>query len=130
MAGGKPREQRDHLVSGARVGRFEIVRLLGEGGMGAVYEAYDPDLDRAVAIKVIHEPDASRSARLLREAQALAQVQHPNVVTVHEVGVAGDRVFLAMELVDGRTLADPPRPSGWREAVSLYVQAGRGLAAA
>jgi serine/threonine protein kinase len=93
------------LSPGTVIDRFEIVRLVGQGGMGAVYEARDPDLARAVALKLIHEPDAHRSMRLLREAQALAQLQHPNVVAVHEVGTDGDRVYIAMELVAGRSLS-------------------------
>ena len=117
------------LAPGSSVDRYTIVRLLGEGGMGAVYEARDPELARSVALKVIHEPDAHRSMRMLREAQALAQLQHPNVVAVHEVGTDGERFFIAMELVDGDTL-DRGGPRRWREVVALMVQARRGLAAA
>ena len=117
------------LAPGTKIDRFEIVRLVGEGGMGAVYEARDPDLARAVALKLIHEPDAQRSMRLLREAQALAQLQHPNVVAVHEVGTDGDRVYIAMELVLGESL-DRHGRRPWREVVALGIQAGRGLAAA
>ena len=117
------------LAPGAWVARYEIVRLVGQGGMGAVYEARDPDLARAVALKLIHEPDAHRSMRMLREAQALAQLQHPNVVAVYEVGTAEDRVYIAMELVDGDSL-DRAGQRPWREVVALGLQAGRGLAAA
>ncbi|MBK9036418.1 MAG: serine/threonine protein kinase [Myxococcales bacterium] len=118
------------LRAGSRVDRFEIVRLVGAGGMGAVYEARDPDLARAVALKLIHEPDAHRSMRFLREAQALAQLQHPNVVAVYDIGADGDRVFIAMELVDGESLDQRAARRGWREVVTLFVQVGRGLAAA
>lgn len=118
------------MKPGQSVDRFEIVRLLGQGGMGAVYEARDPDLARAVALKLIHEPDAHRSMRFLREAQALAQLQHPNVVAVYEVGTDGDRVFIAMELIDGESLDRKTGPGPWREVVPLFVQVGRGLAAA
>jgi eukaryotic-like serine/threonine-protein kinase len=119
------------LSPGAKIDRFEIVALLGRGGMGAVYEARDPGLGRMVALKVIAEPEAQLSLRLVREAQALAQLQHPNVVAVHEVGTDGDEVFVAMELVDGTSLDRlSPRPATWRETVALFVQAGRGLVAA
>jgi len=121
-----------------RVGHFQLLELLGEGGMGEVYSAYDLDLDRKVAIKVLAKHPASaedtrdRQQRLLREAQAMAKLSHPNVVPVYEVGVDGDSVFIAMEYVEGRTLhawlRDTPRT--WREVVDVFVQAGRGLAAA
>ncbi len=114
-----------------RIARFEVTRLLGEGGMGVVYEARDPDLDRAVAVKLIHEQDPQQSIRLLREAQALARLQHPNVVGVHEVGRHGEQVFVAMERVDGVSLDRlDPKPADWREVLRLFIQAGRGLAAA
>src|SRR5262249_57446264 len=86
--------------------RFEIVRRLGDGGMGVVYEARDTLLDRRIALKLIR-PDATSDkapARLLREAQALARLKHPNVVTVFEVGTAGGNVVVAMELVDAAPL--------------------------
>ena len=122
---------RTDLAPGALIDRFEIIRLLGSGGMGTVYEARDPELDRSVALKVIREPDPQLSLRLIREAQALAQLQHPNVVTVHECGADGDEVFVAMELVDGASFDRlSPKPETWREVVALFVQAGRGLAAA
>ena len=122
------------LPTDAQIGRFIIVRLLGAGGMGAVYEARDPELDRSVALKLL--PNNVRSQhlrqRLVREAQALAQLQHPNVVGVHEVGIADGRVFIVMELVDGVTLDDHLKQGShdWREIIALFVQAGRGLAAA
>jgi tetratricopeptide (TPR) repeat protein/predicted Ser/Thr protein kinase len=122
------------LPAGTVLGRFTVGRLLGAGGMGAVYEARDPQLDRSVAIKVLpgDRDGGDRRRRLVREAQALAQLQHPHVVTVHEVGVENDRVFIAMELVDGVTLGQHLRAArrDWQDVVALFVQAGRGLAAA
>jgi tetratricopeptide (TPR) repeat protein len=120
------------------VGRYVIVARLGEGGMGAVYSAYDPQLDRKVALKFLHTHLAGKEvaewhARLTREAQAMARLAHPNVVTVYDVGVAGDqRVFVAMELVEGGTLVQwlKEKKRTWREIVSVYCQAGEGLAAA
>ncbi len=120
---------------GARVGRYVLLRHVGEGGMGVVFAAYDPDLNREVALKLLKPgavADAEARGRLVREAQALARLSHPNVVTVHDVGLDDGTVFLAMELVRGRTLrhwlVEAPRP--WREVLSRFLQAGRGLAAA
>ena len=120
---------------GAHVGRYVLLRRVGEGGMGVVFAAYDPDLDREVALKLLKPgavADAEARGRLMREAQALARLSHPNVVIVHDVGQDGDTVFLAMELVRGRTLrhwlAEGPRP--WREVLSRFLLAGQGLAAA
>lgn len=117
-----------------RFGRYVVLDELGSGGTGTVLKAYDEELDRAVAIKVLH-PAVSDSAagRLKREAQALAKLSHPNVVHVYEVGEIDGQTFVAMELVDGPTLAAwarrKPRP-GWRECVQVYLQAGAGLASA
>jgi tetratricopeptide (TPR) repeat protein len=123
---------------GDSVGRYVILERLGVGGMGVVFSAYDPELDRRVALKLLglqggnDDERAHLQARLLREAQALAQLSHPNVIAVHDVGTFRDDVFIAMELIDGRTLgeilaADPPSPE---RALELFIQAGRGLAAA
>jgi WD40 repeat protein len=120
------------LEAGATVGRFVIVRQLGAGGMGTVYEARDPELARSVAVKLMREPDQHLAMRLLREAQALAQLQHPNVVAVYELGLHDDQIFVAMELVDGESLDryfERERP-GWRAAVALFIQAGHGIVAA
>jgi len=117
-----------------RVERYLVLGTLGEGGMGAVYGAYDPLLRRRVALKVIRgdrsvggEPDA----RLVREARAMARLSHPNVLPVYDVGHAEGGVFIAMELCEGQTLRgwlDSPRP--WAEVLDAFVRAGRGLAAA
>ncbi|MEX1362507.1 MAG: serine/threonine-protein kinase, partial [Nannocystaceae bacterium] len=113
-------------------GRYVVVRWLGAGGMGAVYEAFDPDLDRPVAIKVLHGTvDDEARFRMEREARALAKLSHPHVVQIYEVGQTEGRTFIAMEMVRGRSLDgwdDEARP--WREVVQVYLQAGRGLAAA
>ena len=117
-----------------RVGRFLVIRTLGAGGMGVVAEAYDPELDRRVALKLLKSDHArlDSQTRLLREAQAMARLSHPNVVQVYDVGVVGDQVFIAMELVRGQTLGAwlDARPRGWREVVRVFIDAGRGLAAA
>ncbi len=114
------------------IGRFLLLRAIGMGAMGIVYAAYDPELRRRVALKLLRPGAGGGQERLLREAQAMARLQHPNVIAVHDIGTAGDRVFLAMELVDGQTLrawlqSAPRTPS---EIVAALAQAGRGLAAA
>ena len=121
-------------VEPTRVGRFVLLETLGVGGMGVVHAAYDPRLDRRVALKLVH-PDAAGAGvegRLLREAQAMARLSHPNVVQIHEVGVWDGRIFIAMELVAGRTLAAwlAAARRSWREVVGVFVEAGKGLAAA
>src|SRR5258706_14178649 len=115
---------------GRRVGRYIVRERIGRGGMGVVVRADDVELGRAVALKRL---DAGFDREvLLREARAAAQLSHPNVVTVHEVGEADGAPFLAMELVEGTTLTRWLRaePRTWRDIVDVLVQAGRGLAAA
>jgi eukaryotic-like serine/threonine-protein kinase len=115
-------------------GHYVVLDLLGQGGMGVVLRAYDGELDRLVAIKVLHRGlDERHTQRLRREAQAMAKLSHPNVVQVYEVGKVEGQTFVAMELVKGKTLREwmlqEPRP-GWRACVELFVQVGAGLAAA
>jgi tRNA A-37 threonylcarbamoyl transferase component Bud32 len=119
-----------------RVGRYVVRTVLGAGAMGIVYAGHDPELDRPVALKVLlggegDEADAA-ATRLQREAQAMARLSHPNVVTVYDVGAAAGRVFIAMELVEGRTLGAWLREKehAWREILDVFVAAGHGLAAA
>ena len=117
----------------SRIHRFVITRELGAGGMGVVYEARDPVLERPVALKLVKSrghADAQR--RLLREAQAMARVAHPNVVPIYEAGVHDDGVFIAMELVDGQPLGAwaSSESRGWQAITTRLIEAGRGLAAA
>ncbi len=119
---------------GARVGRYVILDWLGEGGGGVVYGAYDPDLDRRVALKLLKvaEGSSEEASALLREARALARLSHPNVVRVHDAGTFDDQVFLAMELVVGKNLRAwlrDVRPAT-SDVMRAMVRAGRGLAAA
>ncbi len=129
-------EVEEGLARGEVVGRYVILSRLGSGGMGVVYAAYDPELDRKVALKLLHSMGSAggRAAqtRLLREAQALAKLSHPNVVGVHDVGTLGQRVWLAMEYVEGTTLGEWTRaqPRRWSEILEVALAAGRGLAAA
>lgn len=124
------------LRIGTRLGRYLLEEEIGRGGMGVVYAALDPELDRRIAIKVLRTSAAEGSAgrtRLLREAQALARLAHPNVIAVFDVGVvsaAGDEIFVAMELCTGGTLRQHQAGKSWRDIVLAYVHAGRGLAAA
>ena len=93
------------------VGRYRVLRPLGAGGMSVVYRAYDPSLDRHVALKLIPPwEDTNAFARLQREARAMAQLQHPNVAMVHEVGAHGDRCYIAMELIEGQTAKQEATP--------------------
>jgi tetratricopeptide (TPR) repeat protein len=124
------------LHRGATLGRYVVLDKLGGGGMGVVYAAYDPELDRKIAIKLLRASAAGRSldgrTRLLREAQALARLSHPNVIAVHDVGEIDDQVFVAMEHVEGETLHAwrQREQRTWPAIRDVYLQAGRGLAAA
>lgn len=123
--------------NGTAIGRFTVLGLLGIGGMGVVLSAYDPDLDRKVALKLLRG-DQFRGARaaagraaLLREAKAMARLNHPNVVAVYEAGVLEGSGYVVMEQVEGITLRrwlDEPR--GWEEILDVLLAAGHGLAAA
>ncbi|MCA9707853.1 MAG: serine/threonine protein kinase, partial [Myxococcales bacterium] len=117
-----------------RIGRFSVLERIGRGGMGTVYAAYDEQLDRKVAVKVLRGDERSGEVarhRLQREAQAMARLSHPNVVTVHEVGESDGDVFVAMEFIRGQSLDAWIRTEpDWREVLEVFVQAGRGLIAA
>jgi serine/threonine protein kinase len=121
------------LAVGAQIGGYTLRAVIGEGGMGVVWSAHDPDLDRTLAIKLLRHDRAAPALRrrLLREARAMARLKHPNVLTVYEVGTDGDRDYIAMELVDGGNLdawlaTHPQR----EDVIAAVIAAGRGLAAA
>ncbi len=122
------------LPPDTEVGRYRILKLLGKGGMGVVYAAHDPELDRTIAIKVLggdrtDEPETR--ARLQREGQALARLSHRNVVTVYDVGSSVHGVFVAMEMIEGETLREwLARPRSQEAILATFAEAGRGLAAA
>jgi tetratricopeptide (TPR) repeat protein/predicted Ser/Thr protein kinase len=123
------------LAPGAVVGRFIVHRMLGMGGAGVVYAAHDPDLDRTIALKILRpslsDRDNARS-RFLREAQALARLSHPNVISIYDVGSVDGHTFIAMEYIHGHTFADWLAISGRArpEILAVLIKAGRGLAAA
>ncbi|WP_052556713.1 serine/threonine-protein kinase [Enhygromyxa salina] len=119
------------------VGRYVILESIGMGGMGMVCAAYDPKLNRKIALKLLRntatdEASTAGRNRLFREAQALAKLSHPNVVTVHDVDVFEGQVYIAMEFVEGSTLRDwlGEQPRTWQEILAKFVLAGRGIAAA
>lgn len=122
------------LPPGSRLARYEVLHSIGRGTMGEVYAAWDRFLGRCVALKVARIFDRETrepQARLRREAQSLARVSHPNVVAIYDLGSAANRVFMAMQLLDGQT-ADvwlrTRRPG--QQIVEVFVAAGLGLAAA
>lgn len=125
------------IERGHSIGRYLVVDTLGAGAMGVVYRAYDPDLDRTLALKVVSpradgsSRGANEQARLLREAQAMARVSHPNIIQVFDVGMLDSAVYVAMEFVDGATLKEwliPKRTPA--QVLRLFEAAGKGLAAA
>jgi tetratricopeptide (TPR) repeat protein len=124
------------VEAGDRVGRYVLLEEIGAGGMGVVWAAWDPELDRRIALKLLHPSTRAlgggRRDALLVEARALAQLSHGNVVTVFDAGTEQGRLFLAMEFVDGVDLDAwlAERPRAWREIVAIFREAGRGLAAA
>nr|MCH9684815.1 serine/threonine-protein kinase [Deltaproteobacteria bacterium] len=125
--------QREITAPGAKVGRYVLTEWIGAGAMGSVFAAHDPMLDRPVALKVLHPTRRTQKSaeRLLREARALAKLSHPNIVTINDVGIDGDRLYLAMELVEGQTLSQwiAKGPWDWPHVLDVMEQVGRGLAA-
>ena len=116
---------------GKTFGKYTLVDRIGAGAMGVVYRAEDPGLGRKVALKLLHKPDETLAKRLVQEAKAMAQVNHPNVVQVYDAGITEGSTYIAMELVKGASLRSwqqEKRPL--HEVIEAYVAAGRGLAAA
>jgi eukaryotic-like serine/threonine-protein kinase len=114
-----------------RIGRYQLLQRAGAGGMGVVWSAWDPELDRRVAIKLMHARSAAAREYLLREGQSLAKLSHPNIVPIYDVGTVDDQVYLVIEWIAGVTLrqhGQEPRPI--KELLAMYLAAGAGLAAA
>ena len=123
------------FAAGSKVGPYEVLGLLGEGGMGQVYRGRDPRLGRDIAIKVLAKDalqDAEATGRLEREARAIAALSHPNIVAVHDVGREDGTFYLVTELLEGKTLRDAmqPPPMNWRRAVEIGAEVAEGLSAA
>lgn len=137
-AAARPSSAVPSLLAGSRIGRYTVLHAVGAGGMGVVFAAYDPELDRRVALKLVHQEvfEAGQreeaASRLMREAQALARLSHPHVITVFDAGRFDEQVFLTMEFIEGGTLgqwlrAESRSPDA---ALRLLLEAGRGLSAA
>jgi tetratricopeptide (TPR) repeat protein/tRNA A-37 threonylcarbamoyl transferase component Bud32 len=127
--------RRSMTEKAATLGRYVVLEILGRGAMGVVYAAYDPVLDRKVALKVLRDElgrEPHSRERILREARGLAKLSHPNVVPIYDSGTVDGHVFFAMELVRGVTARHWSRVAkrSWRDVVDVYVQATSGLAAA
>jgi serine/threonine protein kinase len=126
------------LPRGATIGRYVVLGLVGRGGMGEVYAAYDPELDRKVAVKLLRVKPGNGVSRnegrqrTLREAQAIARLSHSNVVVVFDVGTFQDQVFIAMEFVEGNTVSYwlQAASRSWQDILRVFMAAGCGLAAA
>ena len=123
------------LSAGSRIGPYEVISLLGEGGMGEVYRGRDPRLGREIAIKVLAQDaskDTEATARLEREARAIAALSHPNIVAVHDVGHDDGTFYVVTELLEGKTLREAIRQAAmtWRRAVEIGAEVAEGLAAA
>ena len=132
--GTTPQESRV-IVRTTRIGRFSLLREIGSGGMGTVFAAYDEQLDRKVALKILRKPRAGSERQrnqILREARAAARVAHPCVVSVYEVSEADGLIHIAMEFVEGETLHawQSKGAHHWRQILSMYIQIGQALQAA
>src|ERR1043166_1895942 len=123
------------IAAGTRFGPYEVIDLLGEGGMGQVYRARDSRLARDIALKVLPQDsarDADAIARFEREARAVASLSHPNILAVHDFGNHAGTFYVVTELLEGETLRDrlSLSPLGWRKAVEIGAEIAQGLAAA
>lgn len=123
------------FTAGSKVGHYEVVSLVGEGGMGVVYRGRDPRLARDIAIKILAKEssqDAEATARLEREARAIAALSHPNILAIHDIGRENGSVYVVTELLEGATLREQMRqqPVNWRRAVEIGAEIAEGLAAA
>ena len=132
-----PGDDVDLLARGSAIGRYLVLERLGAGAMGVVYAAYDPELDRKIALKLLRPQTAKgdvarRQARMVREAKAIAKLSHPNVVAIFDVGVHEGQVFMAMEHLAGGTLSEwmAAKKRSWRDIVKMFVEVGKGLAGA
>jgi serine/threonine protein kinase/tetratricopeptide (TPR) repeat protein len=113
------------------IGRYQLIEKVGVGSTGAVWSAWDPELARQVAIKVVHPGSSAARNRALAQGQMLGRISHPNIIAIYDVGTSGDQIYLVMERFYGTTLREyAARPRSRRELIDGYRQAGEGLAAA
>jgi eukaryotic-like serine/threonine-protein kinase len=125
-------DRRPTLFPPRTIGRYQLCEIIGTGGMGVVHRAYDPELKREVAVKLVRARNPRERARVLREAEAMAKLRHPNVVPLFDIGTHGEVVYLVMPLLAGGTLRAwmHAGPQGWRDVVVMFLAAARGLASA
>jgi len=113
-----------------KIGRYEVFKLLGQGGMGSVYKAYDVALDRYVALKFIHNNDSGAKQRLILEGRTQARVDHPSICKIYEIGEIGSEIFVAMQYIEGNTLAKVAKELSLEEKLKLVIDIAEGLDAA
>lgn len=123
-------EHNEALVPGENVGRFVVLHAIGRGGMGHVYAVYDPELDRKVALKLMHRAGDAANRSLLREARLIAKLNHPNIVSIYDVGNHNEAVYLAMEFVDGPSLSEHFQGHPLLDIIGYFQQVADGLATA
>jgi len=127
----RPEAGERQVEEGIKIGRYQLLELVGSGGMGMVWGAWDPELERRVALKLVRFTTEGSGERMLREGQVLAKLSHPNLVPIFDVGTVGDQVYLVMEWIRGVTLREfGSRDAHPRAMLDAYRQAGAGLAAA
>src|SRR5687767_66909 len=131
VSGTVPAVEDPEVAPGTAIDRYIVLYRIGRGGMATVYAAFDPELDRKIALKVLRGRGQRDHARLRREARTLAALTHPHVVAVYDVGEHAGLLFIAMEYVEGRTVRDwLSQPRSWRELAPVFLGAARALAAA
>ena len=124
------RELRLNTGDLVKAGRYDLIKLLGEGGMGSVFLAYDPDLQRYVALKFLHSGDREATQRLLQEGRAQAKIEHPNVCRVYEVGKFNGRIYIAMQYIDGQILPKIAKQLSLEQKIKIMADVANGLHAA
>jgi len=123
------------VVRTTRIGRFLLLQEIGAGGMGTVFSAYDEQLDRKVALKILRKPAVGNNLQqlhIMREARAIARISHPNVVAIYDVNESDGQIHIAMEYVEGQTLLEwqDQTKRNWKETLAMYLQVGAGLQSA
>lgn len=125
-----PAAENEALQPGESVGRFVVLHAVGSGGIGKVFAAYDPELDRKIALKLMHQAGQAANASLMREARLVARLSHPNVISIYDVGMHGEAVYFAMEFIEGPGFLEHFKSRSHREVLDTFQQVAEGLAAA